>query len=163
MKVLPILILMQTLSPLAAAQGTITPEECAALHGTHTDLGCLIMSEPGSSKVDLSKAQAATKEQCNCIGGKWHESYGCIAPIGAEDCEKLGGHADPELGCVKKPTLTQCEAAGGRYSKDGNCNLKSAAATAAGSETPPVPDSKLPAPSPKGPRPCGSSPGSKKY
>lgn len=161
MKVLQILILTQMLSPLVAAQDTITPEQCEALHGTHTDLGCLMMNEPGSDKVDLSNANAATNKQCNCIGGRWNDSYGCLAPISAEECEKLGGQADPELGCVKKPTVAQCEAAGGQYSDDGNCKLKSAPAMASESEVRPVPELMTSRPSAKGPPPCGSKPKTK--
>ena len=126
MKFLPILILCLNLSSAGAAQDSITREECKALRGTYTELGCLMTDTPGSAKIDLSRAKPATPEQCKCMGGRWHQTYGCLAPIDVKECKAIGGQIDPELGCVKRPTAEQCKAAGGKYREDGSCELQPA-------------------------------------
>ncbi len=109
-------------TPLYAAE--IDEQQCKKMGGTYTSLGCLFPSEDQEDFVKNPNIYKPNREKCECLGGKWHEEYGCIAPMTEEECNKIGGILDPELGCKKTFTKEQCEKIGGTLKKNGECDLK---------------------------------------
>jgi hypothetical protein len=102
----------------------LTEKQCIEIGGTFTDVGCIFPDEKDIDFYKNTKVYSPSKKECECLGGRWHEKYGCIARMTEEQCKKLGGHLDPELGCKKTFTKEQCEKLGGSFKEGSGCDLK---------------------------------------
>lgn len=123
MKKLIIIILFLFINTTSYSS-SLDEKQCEQLGGTFSDLGCLFPTEDQKEFVKDPNLYTPSKEKCECMGGKWHEEYGCIASISEEECKKFGGVLDPELGCKKTLTKDQCEKIGGSFLEDGTCDTK---------------------------------------
>ena len=103
--------------------GELTEAQCRKVGGVLTKAGCLMIAEKEKGKFKNDQIYSPDKEKCECCGGKWHETYGCLANISEEECQGKGGQVHPELGCIRHLPPEECEKVGGVLNEKGVCEF----------------------------------------